>query len=315
MAAVIPPASSRVAILLCTYQGREFLPLQLDSIAAQTHQRWSVYASDDGSSDGTVEVLERCQRAWELGRMSIVAGPRRGFVDNFLSLTCHPEIDADYFAYADQDDIWEPEKLARALDRLTRAGTSTPALYGSRTRLIDRDGHVVGQSPLFGRPPSFANALAHNIAGGNTMVFNRAARALLRRSIEAGCAPVTYDWWTYLLVSGAGGIVMYDPEPMVRYRQHAGNQVGARIGVSDRAGNVREMLRGRVRGWSDVNLAALERVRDVLTPENLRTLDMFRDARRRSLVPRLVGLWRSGVRRQTAGGNAGLWLAAVLGRV
>jgi hypothetical protein len=75
------------------------------------------------------------------------------------------------------------------------------------------------------------------------------------------------------------------------------------------------MLRGRVRGWSDVNLAALERVRDVLTPENLRTLDMFRDARRRSLVPRLVGLWRSGVRRQTAGGNAGLWLAAVLGRV
>jgi glycosyltransferase involved in cell wall biosynthesis len=312
---VISPASSRVAILLCTYQGCDLLPLQLDSIAAQTHQSWSVYASDDGSSDGTVEVLERYQRAWEPGRLSIVAGPRRGFVQNFLSLTCRPEIDADYFAYADQDDVWEPEKLTRAIARLARAGGSTAALYGSRTRLIDRSGRLIGQSPLFVRPPSFANALAHNIAGGNTMTFNSAARALLRRSIDAGCAPVTYDWWAYLLVSGAGGIVMYDPEPMVRYRQHARNQVGARIGMSDRMGNVREMLRGRVRGWSDVNLAALERVRDLLTPQNARTLDLFRDARRRSLVPRLVGLWRSGVRRQTAGGNAGLWLAAVLGRV
>jgi hypothetical protein len=53
----------------------------------------------------------------------------------------------------------------------------------------------------------------------------------------------------------------------------------------------------------------------VLTPESARTLELFRDARRRSLLPRLVGLWRSGVRRQTAGGNAGLWLAAILGRV
>jgi glycosyltransferase involved in cell wall biosynthesis len=312
---VISPISSRVAILLCTYQGREFLPLQLDSIAAQTHEQWSVYASDDGSSDGTIEVLEQYRRAWEPGRLSIVAGPRRGFALNFLSLTCRPDIDADYFAYADQDDVWEPEKLARAVARLQRVDASTPSLYGSRTRLIDRDGRVVGQSPLFVRPPGFANALAHNIAGGNTMVFNHAARALIRRSVDAGCAPVTYDWWAYLLVSGAGGVVMYDPEPMVRYRQHGGNQVGARTRTRERLHNVREILRGRVSGWSDVNLAALERVRDVLTPESARTLELFRDARRRSLLPRLVGLWRSGVRRQTAGGNAGLWLAAILGRV
>jgi glycosyltransferase involved in cell wall biosynthesis len=312
---VISPISSRVAILLCTYQGREFLPLQLDSIAAQTHEQWSVYASDDGSSDGTIEVLEQYRRAWEPGRLSIVAGPRRGFALNFLSLTCRPDIDADYFAYADQDDVWEPEKLARAVARLQRVDASTPSLYGSRTRLIDRDGRVVGQSPLFVRPPGFANALAHNIAGGNTMVFNRAARALIRRSVDAGCAPVTYDWWAYLLVSGAGGVVMYDPEPMVRYRQHGRNLVGARTRPRDRLHNIREMLRGRVTGWSDVNLAALERVRELLTPASARTLDAFRDARRRSLVPRLVGLWRSGVRRQTAGGNVGLWLAAILGRV
>jgi hypothetical protein len=62
-------------------------------------------------------------------------------------------------------------------------------------------------------------------------------------------------------------------------------------------------------------VAALERVRDLLTPQNARTLERFRDARRRSLVPRLAGIWRSGVRRQTAGGNLGLWLAVILGRV
>jgi glycosyltransferase involved in cell wall biosynthesis len=104
-----------VAILLCTYQGEEFLPAQLNSIATQTHRRWTVWASDDGSRDATPEILARYRIQWGTELIEVVAGPRQGFAVNFVSLICRPEIAADHYAFADQDDLWEADKLARAI--------------------------------------------------------------------------------------------------------------------------------------------------------------------------------------------------------
>jgi len=192
-----------VAILLATYNGGAFLREQLASYEAQHHGNWYVWASDDGSTDRTLEILAEYQERWGK-RMTVVAGPHQGFVANFLSLVCRPEINADYYAYSDQDDLWEPEKLTRAVAWLSMVPPSIPALYCARTRLVDEQGRDRGFSPLMRRPPSFANALMQNIAGGNTMVFNAAACALLR-SVEPGVEVVTFDWWTYLVVTGCGG--------------------------------------------------------------------------------------------------------------
>jgi hypothetical protein len=112
---------------------------------------------------------------------AIHAGPAEGSTANFLSLTCRADIDADYFAYADQDDVWESDKLERAVNWLKTIPEGVPALYGSRTLLVDARNQHIGYSPLFEREPNFRNALVQSIAGGNTMVFNRAARDLLRR--------------------------------------------------------------------------------------------------------------------------------------
>ncbi len=98
-----------MAILLCTYHGQHYLAEQLDSFAAQTHANWEVWASDDGSQDDTRAILERYQRTWPAGRLSIHFGPAEGFAANFLSLTFKARIEADYFAYSDQDDVWEPD--------------------------------------------------------------------------------------------------------------------------------------------------------------------------------------------------------------
>ena len=115
-------------------------------------------------------------------------------------------------------------------------------LYCGRTRTVDEDGRVVGFSPQFSRPPCFANALVHNIAGGNTMVMNDSARQLI---LEAGVVDVVaHDWWTYLMVSGAGGRVIYDDEPTVDYRQHDDNQVGANMGISARLGRYLRVMGG-----------------------------------------------------------------------
>jgi hypothetical protein len=245
----------------------------------------------------------------------VFEGPRLGHHENFRSLIERAASDADLFAYADQDDVWEPDKLERAVRWMDGQPATRPLLYCSRTRLIDAGNREIGLSPLFRRPPSFANALVQSLAGGNTMVFNRAARNLLCAALPSTAQVVTHDWWTYLLVTGAGGLVYYDPLPTVRYRQHRGNAVGANAGWLDSARTAWHVARGRLRQWNDSHVDALERLSHVLTADNREILARFRDARRASLVARLVGLKRAGVYRQRARGDAALIIAALCNRI
>lgn len=304
----------KVAVLLCTMQGQRFLAEQLNSIATQSHPHWEIWASDDGSDDHTHAILEYYQSHWGRDRISIHAGPAEGSTANFLSLSCRADIDADYFAYADQDDVWEADKLERAVNWLETVPRHIPALYGSRTLLVDERNQHIGYSELFTRTPDFRNALVQSVAGGNTMVFNRAARDLLRRAGE-DVEAITHDWWAYMLITGCGGRVHYDPYPTVRYRQHDSNQFGANISIKAQVQRANELLRGRFRNWVDANVRALQRVRHLLTPENRRVLDEFQQARSRHLLARLQGLRRAGVYRQSWRGNMGIVLASLINRL
>ena len=308
------PSVPKVAVLLCTMQAQHFLVEQLNSIATQSHPAWAIWASDDGSDDYTHAILEYYQSHWGEDRLSIHAGPAEGSTANFLSLTCRADIDADYFAYADQDDIWEADKLERAVAWLKTVPEDVPALYGSRTLLVDARNQHLGYSPLFTKAPSFRNALVQSIAGGNTMVFNRAARDLLRQAGE-NVAAITHDWWAYMLVTGCGGQVHYDPYPTVRYRQHSNNQFGANQSVAAHMLRARLLLQGRFRGWVDANVSALQRVQHLMTEENREVLDNFVRARQRHLLRRLVELRRTGVFRQTVLGNLGLLAATTINRL
>ncbi len=303
-------AQPKVAILLCTHQGQRFLTEQLDSFENQTHTNWEVWASDDASDDKTHQILCEFKARCEDGRISIHDGPTKGFVANFLSLTCKTGISANYFAYADQDDIWTAEKLERAIRWLKTVPESIPALYCTRTELIDAQGRHIGFSPLFSKLPSFKNAIMQNIGGGNTMVFNNAARNLV---IMAGdqVSVVMHDWWVYQLVSGAGGQVYYDPYPSVRYRQHSNNLVGMNASWSARFKRICMLWQGRFRDWNDRNISELEKLEDILSPQSKATLELFAKARQKPLFSRLYQLHQSGIYRQTLLGNLGLIVAAV----
>src|SRR5262249_21670001 len=147
-------------------------------------------------------------------RVTLREGPRLGVTANFLSLAADPTIDAEYFALSDQDDVWHADKLSRAVAWLAGRPHATPALYCGRTALMTEDGRCYQLSPLFRRPPGFRNALVQNIGGGNTMVFNRAAKKLVE---TAGRQPVVvHDWWIYQLISAAGGDVFYDRNPVLK---------------------------------------------------------------------------------------------------
>ncbi len=304
----------KVAILLCTFNGQKYLASQLDSFDAQTHTYWEVWASDDGSEDGTRAILESYAAKWGADRISIHIGPSKGFVANFLSLTCKAEIEADYYAYSDQDDVWEADKLARAVAYLQSVPVGTPAIYCSRTRLVDADNNHLGLSQLFTNPPAFEHALMENIGGGNTMVFNEAARNLLRLAGD-DVQVVTHDWWVYLAVFACGGTVSYDPYPSVRYRQHKDNLVGSNIFMVARFRRMRMLLNGRLQTIINQNVGALERIHSQMTDSSKATLNSFRAARSKWLLPRLLGLLGTGVYRQTLLGNLGLMVAAIFKKI
>ncbi|MCY1400449.1 Glycosyl transferase family 2 [compost metagenome] len=306
--------SDHVAILLSTYNGAAFLAEQLDSLVQQTHKQWTIYASDDGSSDATLDIL--CSYRDRLGcdRLVILNGPRHGFAANFLSLLRCGQIQAPYFAFCDQDDLWTSERLEVGINWMRAVPTEMPALFCSRTQLIDEHGVPIGYSPLFSKPPCFENALVQSIAGGNTMLLNGAARDLLRQTPDDAHI-ISHDWWAYILVSGCGGAVAYNKEPTIRYRQHGNNIIGSNSSFQDRLVRIRKMLGGTFRDWNDANLKAISYFRNRLTRENRKTLELFEQSRRAGLPTRLRLIHQSGVHRQTLPGTLGLAAAAVLQRL
>jgi glycosyltransferase involved in cell wall biosynthesis len=305
--------TAQVAILLCTKDGAAFLDEQLASFAAQDHTNWTLIVSDDGSRDSTREIVQ-CFAASRKQRVSLREGPRKGVGANFLSLATDPIVEADYFAFSDQDDVWHADKLRRAVTWLVAVPVGLPALYCGRTELMTVDGRFCGLSPLFTRPATFRNALVQNVAGGNTMVFNRAAKKLLE---AAGVVEVAlHDWWVYQLVSAAGGAVCYDPHPVLRYRQHRDNLLGSNQGWRARFTRIAMMLGGRFRDWNAMSIGALRRLpAHLIKPENREVMETFARARSGSCRNRLENLRRSGVYRQTSLGNLGLLVAAMIKRI
>jgi glycosyltransferase involved in cell wall biosynthesis len=304
----------RVAILLCTFNGTRFLPQQLASYESQSAGNWRIFASDDGSEDGTYDLLLKFREKLGRDRVHLRRGPGKGFVQNFLSLACDQAIECDYYAFSDQDDVWESEKLSRALGWLTKVPSEIPAFYGSRTRLIDADGQEIGLSPLFSKRPSFRNALVQSIAGGNTMVFNATLRRLLVEGGDDINIPA-HDWWLYLVTTATGGQVHYDPFPTVRYRVHQDNLIGSNIGWLNRGRRILMLKEGRFRNWIDLNVAALARLHPRMTASNRKIFDEFCSARNESFVNRVSGMARCGVYRQTFLGNLGMIAGAVAKKI
>lgn len=305
---------SCVALLLTTFNGERFIEQQLASIVKQTHRNWRLYVSDDGSGDATLSILRRYQEQLGTERIRIFNGPQKGFAQNFLSLIRHPQVQGDYFAFSDQDDTWFEDKLERGLAALAATPQTLPAIYCSRTRLVDELGRMIGFSPLFDRAPSFRNALVQNLAGANTMLLNNGARELLART-ATDVQVVSHDWLAYLLVSGCGGRVIYDPEPTLDYRQHGANLIGSNSSFRERILRIRMMLGGTFREWNQQNLRVLDCCRGKLEGNNRLALEYFELARNAGLLRRLYLLNKAGVYRQTWLGNIGLILAASIRRI
>ena len=303
---------NKIAILMGTHQGEEFLDAQMDSILTQSHPNWELWVSDDGSQDNTLAKLKKYKLKYP-EVIHVLDGPCKGFSYNFLSLLCNENISADYYCYSDQDDIWHKNKLQRALNWLTSQSQEIPCLYCSRTNLINEKNEIIGRSSLFTRHPSFSNALVQNIAGGNTMVMNRAARTLLA---YVGPATVnSHDWWSYIAITAVGGHIYYDPTPSLNYRQHEDNLMGSNRGWQASIRRIQKLSNGQFRKWNEQHLIALSSIEHLLQPKNRETLTSFKIVRNHGLFKRLWHFKQAKIYRQTHLGNLGLLTAAIMKKI
>lgn len=213
-------SKSTVCILLSTYNGQKYIREQLDSIRAQTYLNWQLLIRDDGSSDSTLEILR--EYALEDQRIQVSAGVNCGVVASFLSLLEGADENCGFFAFCDQDDVWLPDKLERALNCISNRGYGSPCLYCSRLTYVDSTLQAIGESPMPSRI-GIENALVENIATGCTVVINAELRQMIvgRNPMNV----IMHDWLCYQ-VAACFGVVVVDQESRILYRQHEGNVVG-----------------------------------------------------------------------------------------
>jgi glycosyltransferase involved in cell wall biosynthesis len=280
--------------------------------------------------DKTLETLDLNHERQSLSssRVFYYSGPKKGSTQNFLHLVqsvmarYDQEVDEvsktlarqigvgaaggqqrmfhqeDLFAFADQDDVWLPEKLERAVawlmsprpqqsqkkpfDRnevgLKHETTRPyPMLYAARTIKVDAHLKPLGQSKLPKGPLNFNAALVENTLSGNTMVMNLDLMKILRL-IELDHA-VWHDWSTYQVASACLGEIKFDEKPCLLYRQHADNVIGVREGLLDQSIRMVRVLQGRYKSWTETNLLGLKDIEDQMSLESLELVSLYREIR------------------------------------
>ena len=207
-----------VAVLLSTYNGTKFLGEQLASVYAQEGVAVSLLVRDDGSRDGTCALLDEEQAA---GRLSWYTGENKGPAYSFWDLLQQAP-QSDFYAFCDQDDVWDSDKLRVAVDAM-RGDGDAPALYFCQTRLVDEslaEIKSVKINPLL----TNGEALIYNFVTGCTMVMNDALRRELVKFTPRYIR--MHDIWVYNVAQAIGARVHFDATPRMSYRQHGGNVVG-----------------------------------------------------------------------------------------
>lgn len=214
-----------VAVLLSHYNGLDFLRDQVESLLNQQGVNVHVYVRDDGSTcTESLNNLRHIDESYDC--ISVIYGDNLGSCNSFfLMVELYGE--ADFYAFSDQDDVWNLDKLQRAVSLLqTSNKVDEPALYFSNLNIVDESLNFISVMHKEDFPLTFDYSFFRNKCSGCTVVFNNK----LRDSYISAGQPeyaVMHDWW-FLLFAYCVGSVEYDPKPSINYRQHCSNAIGAK---------------------------------------------------------------------------------------
>lgn len=305
-----------LSVALCTCQGASFIDAQLESIATQSRLPDELVVVDDASDDATPALVEAFARRAPFPVHLERNATRLGVAANFTRAIgrCTGEL----IATCDQDDVWHPDRLARAESAF---GSPEVLVAFSDADLVDAEVNSLGRTlwhsvdfttadrTAFARGDALAVLLGKLVVTGATMTV----RAEFARAALPPAEGWIHDEWLAVMAALSGTLVPI-ADPLVRYRQHAGNQIGAgrsdvaALAARGLAGGRRERVRAQLAKWE----ALRARVPGSVAPEKLAQLDARIDHLRvraelaSGLVPRLrtvLGEWRGGGYATGARGN------------
>lgn len=223
----------RVDILLSTYNGEEFIHQQIESLFEQTYQNWRLIVRDDGSTDGTLDIVRQYIKDYpEQIILHEIVGGNLGPCQSFSVLLA--QCTAGYIMFCDQDDVWLPNKIyafmAKMLVVENETGNALAVLVHSDLIVVDENLKPVAKSLwkhqglLPRKMEKIENLLIQNhVTGCATMINRRLAD--LSSPIPAGV--IMHDWWLALVAITCGRLVAI-PDATIKYRQHGNNDVGAK---------------------------------------------------------------------------------------
>ncbi|MFR0589286.1 glycosyltransferase [Bifidobacterium apri] len=221
---------------MATYNGEKYLREQLDSVVNQDGVDVSILVRDDGSSDNTCSILEEYSKAH---RLTWYADQHLNVAKGYFALMQKAsETDFEYFAFCDQDDVWDKDKLSIALHNISEI--KGPALYYCGQRLVDGDLNIIAEHEL-NRERSLHTRFVLSDFAGCTGVFNR---SLLEEVVSyTPDYMLMHDTWILKVCLGVGGTVIVDPKAHMSYRQHEGNTVGLGRSIPSYIKQVRQYLK------------------------------------------------------------------------
>lgn len=233
--------SNKVKVLMSTYNGQKYIREQLDSILNQEGVEVSLLIRDDGSQDGTIEILSEYVEKYP--NIELIKGDNLGFAQSFMSLIykANEYSDFDYFAFSDQDDIWLPGKLLSAVKMLDNMNDSRMRLYFSNTMAVDEN-----HNPLFKTHTQStlrldkAASLVRYFILGCTMVFDKNLVEFVSKH-KPVYQVLMHDLWIHQTCAFFGEIV-YDDEPRILYRQHSSNAAGVGFSKVKRISRLKKSL-------------------------------------------------------------------------
>lgn len=215
----------KVLVLMSTYNGEEFLEEQINSILNQKDVELELNIRDDGSSDGTCEVLKKFEGK---DNVRIIYGENIGFAESFLKLAVEADKKYDYYAFSDQDDVWLEYKLFYAVELLENR--NIPTLYCSNFWLVDEKLNYIKQEKIF----DMDGLTHHNLAitnlraCGNTMVWNEKLHDYIVMYPERKLKINFHDLWIEFMAAMLGEIII-DSRRTILYRQHMNNTSGGSV--------------------------------------------------------------------------------------
>jgi len=227
-----------VTILMAVYNGEAFLKEQLNSIIRQVNTQWRLIASDDGSDDRSLQILEDFAGSVENEVLIYTNDPPSGSAKNNFAKLMGKALDADYIMFSDQDDIWKEDKIQLSMDKMKllekKYGSGVPLLVHGDLEVINENRDVVARSMAsysdIRRQASLAQLLVQNNVTGCTMLINKALCHGIYRYISRD-EVIMHDYFAAIYAQVFGKTIFID-KPLVSYRQHNSNSVGAKANKS-----------------------------------------------------------------------------------